>query len=130
MFKAREDENYSEQAGGGEDTVIGSSIKIEGDLVSNGSIVVEGEVVGNLKTERNLRVGEKAKITADVKAQEAFIAGKIQGNIEVQGKLEMTSTAEVLGDVKAGVVSIAAGANFNGRCTMSGNTVKKVEESN
>lgn len=118
MFKTSEKEdsnNYHES----DDTVIGRSIKIEGDLVSNGSIVIEGEVVGSLKTEQTLRVGENAKVKAEVKAKEAFVSGKIDGNVSVDGKLELASTAELNGDIKAQTLSIAAGAIFNGHCAMT-----------
>jgi cytoskeletal protein CcmA (bactofilin family) len=127
MFRSNDDEskaNFAEN----DDTVIGRSIKIEGDLVSNGSIVVEGEVVGSLKTEQTLRIGEKAKVTAGVKAKEAFVSGRVDGNISVQGKLELAETAEVNGDIEAQTLSIAAGAIFNGKCSMTekvgGNAVK------
>ncbi|KKR08559.1 MAG: hypothetical protein UT32_C0001G0079 [Parcubacteria group bacterium GW2011_GWC2_39_14] len=128
MFKNNEDEGYGPETNGVEDTLIGSSIKIEGDLVSNGSINVEGEVVGSLKTEKRLRVGEKAKVVADVKAQEAFISGTIQGNITVGGRLELSSTARVTGDIQSATLSIAAGAIFNGKSTMQEISSIKVEK--
>jgi len=118
MFKNSNEEDYGTEVNGVEDTLIGSSIKIEGDLVSNGSINVEGEVVGSLKTEKRLKVGEKAKVVADVKAQEAYISGVIQGNLNVAGKVELTSTARVNGDIQATTLTIAAGAIFNGKSTM------------
>lgn len=118
MFKNSNEDGYGAETNGVEDTLIGSSIKIEGDLVSNGSINVEGEVVGSLKTEKRLRVGEKAKVVAEVKAQEAFISGVIQGNITVSGRVELSGTARVTGDIQAGTLSIAAGAIFNGKSTM------------
>jgi len=128
MFKNNEDEGYGPETNGVEDTLIGSSIKIEGDLVSNGSINVEGEVVGSLKTEKRLRVGEKAKVVADVRAQEAFISGTIQGNITVGGRLELSSTAKVTGDIQASSLSIAAGAIFNGKSSMQEIPGIKVEK--
>jgi cytoskeletal protein CcmA (bactofilin family) len=118
MFKSSEKEefnNFHES----DDTVIGRSIKIEGDLVSNGSIVIEGEVIGSLKTEQTLRVGENAKVKAEIKAKEAFISGKVDGNVSVDGKLELASTAELNGDIKAQTLNIAAGAVFNGHCAMT-----------
>lgn len=117
MFKSNNEEDFD--VNGTEDTVIGSSIKIEGDLVSNGSVSVEGEVVGSLKTEKTLRVGEKAKVVADVKAEQAFVSGKVQGNVAVKGKLELASTAEINGDISASTLIIAAGAIFNGRSSMT-----------
>lgn len=119
MFKNENEDGYGSDSNAVDDTVIGSSIKIEGDLVSNGSITVEGEVVGTLKTEKTLKIGEKAKVVADVKAQEAFVSGQIQGNVLVTDRLELSSTAEINGDIQAGTLIIAAGAIFNGRSTMT-----------
>ena len=45
MFRSN-DEEAQDNLSGVDETVIGHSIKIEGDLVSNGSIAVEGEVIG------------------------------------------------------------------------------------
>jgi cytoskeletal protein CcmA (bactofilin family) len=106
-----------------EDTIIGKTIKIEGDLISNGDIIVEGEVTGTLKTEKTLRVGQGAKVSADVKANIALISGEVTGNLDVTDKVELTESAVVNGDIKAKVVSIHAGASFNGRCTMEGTGV-------
>ncbi len=115
MFKSNEEEFK-----GMEDTVIGSSIKIEGDLVSNGSIIVEGEVIGSVKTASNVRIGDRAKVIANLEAKEALISGKVEGNVTVQDKIELLETAEVSGDIQARTVIIAAGAIFNGKCTMAG----------
>jgi cytoskeletal protein CcmA (bactofilin family) len=117
MFKVNDEEDYKN--GGAEDTIIGSAIKVEGDLVSSGNIIVEGEVSGSIKTDKDLRVGEKAKITAEVNAREAFIAGKVQGNVKVQNKLELSATAEINGDIDVRTLIISAGAVFNGKCTMA-----------
>ena len=119
MFGKDNENNYMrDENNQAEDTIIGSTIKIEGDLVSNGDIVVEGEVVGTLKTDRALRIGEKAKVKADVKAAEAFVAGEVIGNIEVDGKLDLTETEVIEGNIKAKVLSIQSGARFNGGCSM------------
>ncbi|HCC22763.1 TPA: hypothetical protein DF272_01130 [Candidatus Falkowbacteria bacterium] len=129
MFSNREEEGTKgfglDQTPQAEDTIIGNTIKIEGDLVSNGNIIVEGEVVGTLKTDRSLRIGAAAKVKADIKAAEALIAGEVSGNIDIDGKLELTASAKVSGDVKAKILSIESGASFNGSCSMD-NTVTMV----
>jgi len=119
MFRSN-DEEGQDNFNGVDETVIGHSIKIEGDLVSNGSIAVEGEVIGSIKTEQTLKIGAQAKVTAEVKAQSAIISGKVEGNIVVEDKLDLNESAEVTGDITAKIVSIAAGAVFNGKCTMNG----------
>jgi cytoskeletal protein CcmA (bactofilin family) len=104
------------------ETVIGPSVKVEGDFVGEGDIVVEGTVVGNLKTNGNLRVGPQADITAHVSAANAFIAGKITGDVSVIGVLEIASTASISGDVSCASISVEAGATLNGRLSMRGNS--------
>ena len=98
------------------ETIIGPSVKVEGDFAAAGDVVVEGTVIGNLRTERSLRVGEHAKILANVSAGTALVAGEIQGNVKVREGLELTATAKIFGDVKTKTISIAAGAVLMGKC--------------
>lgn len=98
------------------ETVIGPSVKVEGDFSAQGNVTIEGSLSGKLRTEQHLTVGSEAKIWANVVAGSAAIAGEIQGNIKVQEGLELASTARVFGDVKASVLSIAAGAVLHGKC--------------
>jgi cytoskeletal protein CcmA (bactofilin family) len=100
------------------ETIIGPSVKIEGDFSSNGNVLVAGIVSGKLSTSQNLRVEEKAKISADIKAREAVIAGDVNGNIKVEGHLEILSTAKINGEIKTGSIAIQQGAFLNGNCIM------------
>lgn len=108
----------SQSIGPENDTIIASLVKVEGDLSSQGNIIVEGEVHGNIKTDQHLRVGEGAKIFANVKADSAYIAGEIQGNIKVKDKLELTNTAKIIGDVETKSIVIAQGGVVHGKCIM------------
>ena len=96
------------------ETIIGPSVKVEGNFKGDGDVVVEGEVKGTLKTKKDLRVGEGANIKANVEANNAHISGKIQGNIKIKDKLELTPTAIIIGDITTKVLQIAAGAKVNG----------------
>lgn len=100
------------------ETIIGPSVKVEGDFIGEGNVIVEGIVSGNLKTNRDLKVGEKAKIFANIKVTNAVIAGEVNGNITAMEMIELTSTAKINGDIKAKTVAIAPGALFNGKCEM------------
>jgi len=109
----------------GTETIIGPSVKVEGDFNGDGDVIVEGVVIGNLKTKNNLRVGHDAKIQAEVVAQSAFIAGEVIGNITVENEIELTANAKIKGDITANLISMEKGAKVNGRLTMNGQ--KKVE---
>ncbi|MFA5029811.1 MAG: polymer-forming cytoskeletal protein [Patescibacteria group bacterium] len=106
------------QPAGETETVIGPSVKVEGDFVTEGNVVVQGTVCGTIKTSKDLKIGSKSKIFADVSAENALVAGEIQGNIRIGSRLELTSTAKVFGDVKTETLIMANGAILNGKCQM------------
>lgn len=110
----------SSPAGDSVETVIGPSVKVEGDFVGDGDVVVEGTVVGNLKTSGNLRVGPQAEVTAEVAAANAFVAGKVHGDVAIVGALEVAATASIDGDVSCSSISVEAGATLNGKLNMRG----------
>ncbi len=97
------------------ETVIAPSVRVEGDFVSEGNVRIEGEVKGSISTERDLIVGEAAKITAGVQARNGVIAGELHGNLRVFDRLELASTARIYGDIQAKVLSVAPGAMMKGQ---------------
>ncbi|HLC64281.1 MAG TPA: polymer-forming cytoskeletal protein [Patescibacteria group bacterium] len=107
------------------ETIIGPSVKVEGDFNGDGDVIVEGIVVGNLTTKNHLKVGKGARVQAKVTAQSAFIAGEIIGNITAEERIELTASARVKGDITTNSLSIEKGARVNGKITMNGQ--KKTE---
>ena len=101
------------------ETIIGPSVKVEGDFIGEGNVIVEGLVNGNLHTSQHVVVTERAKIAANIVAGSAKIAGQVTGNVKVADRLELSSTAKVSGDIEAAMLAIEAGARFNGKCTMT-----------
>lgn len=102
------------------ETVVGPSVKIQGDLNSEGNIKIEGQVTGKVKTSQSVLVDPGAKIAADVLAGNAIIGGEVQGNLKISGALILQSTAKVLGDISCTVLRVEDGAQFSGKCTMNG----------
>lgn len=102
------------------ETVVGPSVKVEGDFASEGNIVVKGTVAGSVHTSKHLLAEQGAKIMANVRAASVKIAGEVRGNLKVKESLELTSTAKVLGDMEAKVLIVEAGALICGKVTMPG----------
>ena len=100
------------------ETIIGPSVKVEGDFKGEGDLIIEGTLIGSLKTKNNLKIGQNAFVQASISANNAFISGRVKGNINVKGKLELSGTAIILGDVKAQVLSIEGGAMIKGNIDM------------
>ena len=120
MFKHEESAHQAE-------TIIGPSVKVEGDFAAAGDVIVEGMLNGNLRTEQHLQVGEHAKITANVHAGSALVAGEIHGNLTIRDNLEVTSSGKIVGDIKAKVLGVAAGAQLDGKCQVGEDTRPKPE---
>lgn len=119
MFK-RSDAQSSMPSSNGQETIIAQGVKVEGDFTSSGDVVIDGEVSGSIQTAASLRVGDTAKITADVTAAVAVIAGAVSGNVKIQDRLELLESSVIHGDVECRVLSVAPGARINGRVTMGG----------
>lgn len=107
-------------AKGPAETVVGPSVKIQGDLKSEGNIRIEGQVNGKVKTSQSVYVGEGAKIAADMVAGNATVAGEIQGNVKISGNLILLPSARVVGDISCAILRVEDGAQFTGKCAMGG----------
>ncbi len=100
------------------ETIIGASVKVEGNFVCEGDMIVDGEVKGKIATNGFLQVGNRSVINADVKAGNGKISGEIRGNVKVDGYLELTASARIYGDIDVQTLSMERGAILNGKCSM------------
>jgi cytoskeletal protein CcmA (bactofilin family) len=106
------------------ETIIGASIKVKGNFHGEGNIVVEGQLEGNLKTEANLFVGDRAKVVANIEATDAIINGEIKGSLVIHQYLALGPTAKIIGDISYGEISIERGAVINGQIIQTQNSQK------
>lgn len=113
---------------GASETIVGASVKLKGNLRSDGDILIDGVVTGDLRTKGSVLVGETASVVANVRAQNVKISGIVQGNVSASDRLEITQTGKVIGDIAANVLSIAAGASFSGKCLMPDHQKAEVAE--
>ena len=128
MFKKEyEEEGYKNE---NTETVVGSSVKLEGDLVGQGNINVYGEVSGKIQTKGNIAVEKTAAVKADIEGVNITVSGSVEGNVKAGEKLEVSESGNIEGDITAKTLSIAPGANFSGQCNMQAEEGKalKAEE--
>jgi cytoskeletal protein CcmA (bactofilin family) len=110
------------------DTVIGSAVKVKGDLISKGNISIYGSVDGQVTTAGDVLIGDSAKLSASLAAQNAQISGIVKGNVTVSGLLKITSSGVVQGDISAQTLEIEPGAQFTGKCSMPKEKIEKLEK--
>lgn len=101
-----------------EETIIAQGVRMEGEFVSEGDVYIEGEVRGLVKVGGDLRVGEHARIDADIRAQNAVVSGKIQGDVTIVGKLDLLETGTIHGNVQCETLNVNAGAKLHGTIVM------------
>lgn len=102
------------------ETVIGPSVKIEGDLNSEGDVRIEGQVTGKINSLKKVFIEQNAKLAADVEANEVTIAGEVQGKLNVLGLLILQSTAKVSGEITCPVLRVEDGAILSAKFAVTG----------
>ena len=99
-------------------TVIGSSLIIDGEISGDEDLVIQGTVKGKITLKESLFVESSGVVEADIETQNVEIAGLVTGNIAATDKVELKSDCRVVGDVKAPRILIADGASFKGNVDM------------
>ena len=99
-------------------TVIGSSIMIDGEISGDEDLVIQGTVKGKISSKESLIVEGSGVVEADIETQNVEIGGQVTGNIVATDKVELKSDCRVVGDIKAPRVLIADGASFKGNVDM------------
>ncbi len=98
-------------------SVIGPDLTIMGNLISSGEVQVDGEIQGDLHG-TNVVIGERARITGGVMAQEIVVRGHVMGSIR-GAKVMLQASSHVEGDVHHKSLSIEQGAYFEGKSRRS-----------
>lgn len=99
-------------------TIIGSELKIEGDLTSEEDVRVDGHVRGRVATRGAVEVGPGATIGAEVMGRTVSLAGTVSANVTASERVDLLAGGRLIGDVKAPRLTIADGATFRGKVDM------------
>jgi len=105
-------------ASSAEQTIIGQSAVVLGNIVSQDLVQLKGHVVGNIDVngspQAQLSVLSKAHVEGDINAQQAVVNGVVNGNIESTGRIELHAGADVKGNISYATVAIEHGAKLYG----------------
>jgi cytoskeletal protein CcmA (bactofilin family) len=96
------------------ENVLGPSASFEGRLKTEGNVRVDGYFDGAIETAGNVIIGEAAKVTADITANNVQVWGAVKGKISAQGRLEILPTGRVWGDISVSSLLIDEGGVFRG----------------
>ena len=105
------------QRGNGSASVIGADLSITGNLESKGEVQIEGEIQGDVHAQR-IVIGERARITGALIAEEVVVRGSVQGSIRGNAVM-FQSSSRIEGDVFHKSLAIEQGAYFEGKSRRS-----------
>jgi len=116
MF-SKNDKNESKGNGASRESrvapsIISANLHVVGNLKSDGEVQVDGTVQGDVAG-LSLAIGERAKVTGELVAEEIVVRGIIEGRIKAK-RVQLTKTAKVIGDIWHEVLSIESGAHVEG----------------
>ena len=98
-------------------SVIGTDLTITGNLESKGEVQIEGEVQGDVHAQR-IVIGEQARITGALIAEEVVVRGNVQGSIR-GNSVTFQASSRIEGDVFHKTLAIEQGAFFEGKSRRS-----------
>ena len=105
--------------------VIGSSIRINGDLEGEEDLLIEGVVNGTVRLKDNtVTIGREGKIKADVYAKAVNVDGNVEGDLYGAEQISVRQSAQVEGNIVSPRVSLEDGARFKGSIEMDPDAVK------
>lgn len=94
-------------------SVIGPDLVIQGNLSSKGEVQIDGEVQGDIHG-THIIIGENARVTGGIVAEECVIRGHLLGTVRGRRVL-LQSTSHVEGDIYHQTMAIEQGAFFEGK---------------
>ncbi len=99
-------------------TVIGSSIVVDGEISGEEPVTILGTVKGKVSSAAGVVVEAGATVEADVEGQTVTVSGKLTGNVAAREKLELKPESKMVGNAKAPRIVVADGATFKGNVDM------------
>jgi cytoskeletal protein CcmA (bactofilin family) len=102
----------------GATTVIGSRLKIVGDVSGDEDLVVNGRLEGKIRVDRKVTVNAGGEVEGDVQARSVIIGGRVHGQVMATERAELLPTGRVQGNVHAPRIVMAEGAQIQGRVVM------------
>jgi cytoskeletal protein CcmA (bactofilin family) len=113
------------------DSLIGTTTRIEGNVIFSGGLRVDGMIRGNVvavaEQPSTLVLSADARIDGEVQAAHIVVNGTINGPVHATETLELQAGSKVKGDVYYKTIEIHQGAVVEGRLVHHAAEAKGVE---
>ena len=100
------------------DSLIGASMRLEGNVVFHGGLRIDGHVRGDVMAAPGaaglLVIGERGRVDGDIVASQLIVSGTVSGTATISGAVELQPKARVSGEVRYRTLEVHAGALVEG----------------
>jgi len=100
------------------ETRIGRTMFVRGDVESSGDLRVLGRLHGDVRAAGRVTIERRAELHGSIEARRVDVTGLVQGPVRATERIEVKTDATVLGDLFAPRILIADGARFEGTVHM------------
>ena len=102
-----------------EQSVIGRSISIKGELSGEEDLIIQGRVEGKIDLKKNnITVDKSGSIKGDIYGKSITIEGEVEGNLFGEKRIVLQPSGVVRGDMRAPAINLEEGAKFKGNIAM------------
>ena len=99
----------------GEQTTIGASLVIKGEVSGSESLYIKGQIEGIVNfADNRVTIAPNGRVVANISASEVVIMGSVQGNIQCSDRLDIRSEGSLRGDVVTQRISVEDQAVLKG----------------
>lgn len=118
----------SQQESGDIIAFVGEEVTFKGTIRYQGTVRVDGRLEGEIYTDGNLIIGQKAVIAAKIHAGTIMCQGQLTGDVEAKHRVKLLSPAVFEGTITSPLLSMDEGVVFNGTCNMPQKMERKGKE--
>ena len=95
-------------------SIIGSGMRVVGDITADGVVKIEGIVVGTIRAGRQVLVAKGGEVEGDIVTREAIVGGEVRGTVVAEERVEIQTSSVVHGDVTCKRLLVHEGGEVNG----------------
>jgi cytoskeletal protein CcmA (bactofilin family) len=108
-------------------SVIGPTLVFKGELSADEDLIIEGTIEGTIAHhKKNLTIGAKGRVAADIHANSVLVEGHLDGDIHSDGLVSLAKGATVHGNIYCARLMLQDGSHFNGKVQMEKQSALKI----
>jgi cytoskeletal protein CcmA (bactofilin family) len=108
-------------------SVIGPTLVFKGELSADEDLIIEGTIEGTIAHhKKNLTIGAKGRVAADIHANSVLVEGRLDGDIHSDGLVSLAKGATVNGNIYCARLMMQDGSHFNGKVHMEKQSALKI----